>query len=192
VSAAERLGDDFADAYPEPEDREAYKIGSLGEADWAIRKLAKYRGKQAEIARVGHAEIERIKAWIAREVATFERDAAYFEGLLVGWHAERMAEAEAEAGSWEKVRHKSVRLPGGMVAARQLPPKVEVDEETFLSWATGAGMDGLYRVRFDPDKKAILEAVKADGELPPGVTITDGGVRITVTLGSEADRLSDD
>lgn len=196
MSAAERLDEYLRDS-PELPTEEHYKIGdhghALNEAEWAARKLAHVVGQRDDIARVGHAEIERIKAWMAGETTRLARDIAYFEGLLIEWHQRTLAEAFEEAGGdWSKVKGKTRRLPSGVVAARMTPERVEVDDDVFVPWAKCEGPDGLLRVKYEPEKTAIKEHVKETGEVIPGVTIVPGDVTFTVKVGTDAKRELDE
>lgn len=192
MSAAESLNEhmttqDLND--PARLDPEHYRIGDRGhelnEAEWACRKLAGFTRKRDDVLRAGEAEIAKVKAWMAGESTRYGKDIDYFETLLVSWWQDKLAEELAEVGSYDKIKQKSQRLPSGMVRARQLPDRVEVPAD----WADDLAHWGWCREKHEPDKKAILDSIKASGEIPEGVTFVSGEVKFSVVLGSGADKV---
>lgn len=192
------LSDHLAAAYEAPEDdeaRAAFRVDSPAAAEWAMRKLAKAQADADEANRQYRAELDRINTWVDREHDRIGRDASFFASLLIDWHR-RLCDAElAEAGSWDKVRHKTRRLPSGEVSARQAPDSwAATDEPAFIAWAE-ANRPALVKV----EKSAkISEAKKAlvakeifgthmaldphTGEVVPGITVTPGEVHYSVKV----------
>jgi len=87
---------------------------------------------------------------------------------LRSWVAENLARAGLE------------RLDCGTVEVRtaKKPPSVRLDEPTFLAWAA-AERDELLRFKDpEPDKKAILAALK-QGEVIPGAALITDARRLT-------------
>lgn len=123
---------------PETEAHERFRIESTDQANWALRKLKKIRDKQAENDRLASDEIGRIQRWLSDVNSQLEREAGFFESLLVEYHRALLS-ADPEA--------KTVKLPMGTLRARQIKPQPElVDEEAALEWAK-AHAPGLVKVK---------------------------------------------
>lgn len=175
---AHMLDADFLD----DDERDHYRIGAhghpLNEAAWAMKKLAHYRGLQDQARSTAQTEIAHINQWLTAEVDRHERDASYFEGLLIRFHQDQMSEAlDAAGGDWSKVEGKSRHLPDGLIVARKAPTRVDVDLDAFLAWGPP---DELVRTKTEPDKKAILAHAATTGEIPGGVEIVDGEITFSV------------
>jgi phage host-nuclease inhibitor protein Gam len=154
-------------------ERERFKITDIGGVNWALRKLAALKAREAEVNQLADAEIERINAWREKELESVKRDVEYFESLLTEYHAEQLK---------QDPKAKTITTPYGTLKARKLPPMVEYDADLVLSWAKGAGRTEFIRVREELAKDAVREAVLSDGELVPGVTVIDQGVKYSVEV----------
>jgi hypothetical protein len=155
----------------EHQDREHWRITDASAADWALRKLAKARGRIDENVALGKSEVERVAAWVADANKAHERDVEYFESILRNWHEEQLA---------EDPKRKTVSLPGGKLVAAKNPDRVEIeDADTFIKWAL-ENETRWVRVKYEPEKAAIKQAggvVPETGEIAPGVSVVPGELR---------------
>ena len=62
--------------------REPFTIDDDSKADWAMRKLASIRRKQAENQAIHDRELQRVQEWLLRVNTALERDAEWFEANL--------------------------------------------------------------------------------------------------------------
>lgn len=134
-------------------------------ADWALRKLAKHRDHMAEVRRMARERIDAIKAWEERQLELAAGDAAFFEGMLEGYHRRVLDEQPVE---WAKKERKTITLPHGELKARAGRPKVVFeDEEQLVQWLRDAHPESVeeevvYKVSKADLRKAFREA---DGRL---------------------------
>ena len=166
------------------EARERFTIQDDGAASWAMRKLRAIRAKQAENDRLATDERARIDAWLTSVNMPLDRDAHYFEAILMDY-ALRCRENPDDG-------RKSIALPTGKIATRTTQPKWSVEADAFLQWARSAHPD-LVRVKEEADLtkiKATLAIHETDtgivvtspeGELVPGITVLPGGLTTSVT-----------
>lgn len=151
------------------EQRERYTIGGDREASWALRKMWK---AQREVTRLkaNHAEaVAALDDQLARALGGPERDVRFFDGLLGEYHRTLIDRGEAD---------KTYRLPAGELTARKAPDTLEVlDADALRDYAEGTERLDLVRIKVEPDKRAILAAVKETGETIPGVVIRRGETR---------------
>lgn len=173
------------DLYELPEDPEArkrWRIEHDGQATWVMRKL-----RDAAIARrkdedTAEAEISRIERWLAGRRAAVDQDTAHLEGLLADYLT------RVRAASGEQVKH--LDTPYGKVQTRTTPPRWEQDSEVLVAWALEHRPDlvtTVQSVNLTAAKKVLgaagSEAVDPDtGALVPGITVTPGGVSVSVQL----------
>jgi hypothetical protein len=155
----------------------AFSVTDDSSAEWAMRKLAKVRGKQDVNIAIQKAEIERLAKWLYTVNTALERDAEYFESLL-GFYALEQ----------RKDGRKSIVLPHGTVKTTGGRPKVEIDEKEFIKWAA-VNAPELVRIKVevakDELKKLItddLQVVTTNGEVVPSVTVTAGVPSVSFSI----------
>lgn len=178
-----------------------FVIDSLSKANWAVRKLAIYASRLAEAEEFVRQERDRLNAFLADERDRAEQSSSFLAGLLRRWHETRLAEQGIDvrtvtAEEWAKVRGKTERLLSGESVARRSQPEWDIDTEAFVAWAEANKREDLIH-RPDPQPKrreikaaltpveltpdaGTVPAVTADGEVVPGVWVTDGAVEFTV------------
>ncbi len=138
------------------------QLEKVGEIDAEIEKVAAHAS----------AMIDKAETWKARETEKLERSRAFYAGSLQGY-----LYASGE---------KTLKLVNGTLKVRAGRQRVEIlDEETFR--ITGkAYARGLLRevpAQFEPDKKAILDWIKANkGEIPDGANLVTGDDTFTVEV----------
>ena len=150
-----------------PQTPEAFTVDDDSKADWAMRKLAHLRRKQAENQSLAEAEIKRVTEWLQTVNRSLESDAAYFEAVLTPYALLQRSEGR-----------KSVSLPHGTIKTTSGRPKIEIeDEEKFLEWAKESETS-VIRIKTEIDKKALNALIRDDnqvistqGEIVPAVRV---------------------
>lgn len=148
-------------------ENEGFVVDNDQKADWAIRKLAVIRRKQAENKAIYDAEIVRITEWLSTVNTALERDSLYFEAVLRPYALTQRSEGR-----------KSISLPHGTIKTTAGQPKVEFkDEAKFIEWAT-ANDPSLLKIKTDIDKTAVKAliteegvVISTQGEIVPNVEV---------------------
>ncbi len=146
---------------------DSFTVDDDEKANWAMRKLATLRRKQAENKTIAEAEIQRVTEWLETVNRSLESDASYFEAVLTPY-----ALTERFNG------RKSVVLPHGTIKTTAGRPKIEIeDEEKFLAWAKESETS-VIRIKTEIDKKALNALIRDDnqvistqGEIVPAVRV---------------------
>ena len=160
-----------------------WTIGSLGEAEWAMSKLAAARMEidTAEAqAKEWHQRIDNAKA---KNTARARRTAEFMGDRLGRFMLEVRRDTD----------RKSLALPSGQLKTRENPSKVVIDDEAaYLGWVQ---REGLTDELLNPPKPSITALARAAlivemddgtfraayaGEQIPGVTVQPGAVSCTV------------
>jgi hypothetical protein len=135
---------------PQESERERFKIETVDQANWALRKLAAIQSKRDEIERLAKAEIDRIYKWLESETQRLDEDKTYFEYLL----NEYAARERAKDPEWKKVS-----TPYGVIKYRKQQPKWTYDEKKLLESLKSIGRTDLIRVKEEPNKTEIKKAL---------------------------------
>lgn len=162
---------------PEPV-REQFVIDDDSKADWAMRKLASIRRKQAENEAIFSRELDRIQEWLLAVNNALEADAQWFESNLKPYALQQRSEGR-----------KSVVLPHGTVKTTAGRPKVEViNEDELLKWATDSE-PSVIRVKTEIDKKALNalitesgDVISTQGEIVPAVRVIEPTVNVSFDI----------
>lgn len=167
----------------DPEAAEAlgvFAIDSLDKANWAVRKIAVHAQRLADAEAFAKREFARLTLWLEGERDTAEQSSSFLAGLLRRYHEARLA---------EDPKAKTLHLPAGDLVARKQPDVWDIDDETLLVWAEANNRNDIVR-RPEPEvdrnavKKAFAaaagKAVTSDGDVVPGITVTDGETKFTV------------
>ena len=196
--------DDALAAIGDPEAAESsgmFVIDSLSKANWAVRKLAIYAARLSEAEAFAREESARLALYLAGERDKAQQSSSFLAGLLRRWHEDRLAEQGIDVRTvthdeWAKARGKTERLLDGESVARRTQPEWDIDAPTLVAWAEANGREDLIR-RPDPEPKrrevkAAFEPVgltpdggtvpvtTPDGEVVPGVWVTDGTVEFSI------------
>lgn len=167
-----------------PLNRETWQIDSDGAASWALRKMGAALAEVARCKQLADDEITRVKAWLDTATIGPQHDADFFESRLIDYRF-RLEDANPDLP-------KTYRVPGGRIARRKLPDRVEVvDEQALIGWALTSGADviritasvsALKKVAAptDPDAEKC-GLVTGDGEQVPGVVHVLGDDRYSAT-----------
>ena len=148
-------------------ENEGFVVDTDQKADWAIRKLAVIRRKQAENKAIYDAEVIRITEWLSTVNTALDRDALYFEAVLTPYALLQRSEGR-----------KTVTLPHGTLKTTAGQPKIEFkDESKFIEWAK-VNDPTLLKIKTDVDKTALKAliteegvVISTQGEIIPEVTV---------------------
>ena len=133
---------------------EGFRVDDDQKADWALRKLAVIRRKQAENQSIFDAELARIKEWLSKVNTALERDSAYFEAVLTPYALQQRSEGR-----------KTVTLPHGTLKTTAGQSHIEFkDESKFIEWAK-VNDPALLRIKTDVDKSALKVLITEEGVL---------------------------
>lgn len=151
--------------------REAWKIEHLGQADWAMARLADIQ------ARARHYD-DQIMLWEAAK-KRIERGMDWLQARLAEWGIAQRAAAP---------KVKTFPLAHGTVATRGGKPKIVViDEDAVIDWALVSDNDDAVKVvkRWLVSNSCvrIVDGVAVDpqGQPVPGLSVQDAEVTVTVT-----------
>lgn len=133
-------------------ENEGFVVDNDQKADWAIRKLAVIRRKQAENKAIYDAEVIRITEWLSTVNSALDRDALYFEAVLTPYALLQRSEGR-----------KTVTLPHGTLKTTAGQPHIEFnDESKFIEWAK-TNDPSLLRIKTDVDKTALKALITEEG-----------------------------
>jgi phage host-nuclease inhibitor protein Gam len=140
-------------------------------ADWALRRIAYKRARQAEIKAQADQEIEMAKQWEKEQTERLEKDVEYFTGMLVSY-ATRKRENDPN--------FKTQKLPHGKIGFRKQQPQWNFTDDA-AELLKKNGYADLIREKPELEKAKIKKAftysangqvVNPDtGELIKGITV---------------------
>lgn len=168
-----------------PAEREAFTADTLDKADWAARKAAAIQADLAQKEQAAKLQIQRIQAWLDNERTKAADDANFFEGHAVNYLLQ-VRQSELDKGTKPDKLTKTIKLPGGAeLRARQLPDKFNVDDENAaIKWAE-ANESPILVIKKTISKTEVARTVKTTGEMPDGITIEPGHIKISLSLPKE-------
>lgn len=163
--AAGEVPDAFA-GYEDEQDPSvggAWIIRDLGSADWALSRVADCQAEAAEIGRQADAAIERIRKRAEQLKEKAARGEAFFRARLLMF-------AETHRDELLTGKKKSREFVHGRIGWRKKAERLVVsDRDALLAWLAAQPVEsGLYRVKLEPEMRALQEAFKSQGILPPG------------------------
>lgn len=158
--------------------REAFVVDNDEKADWAMRKLASIRRKQADNKAIYDREVLRVAEWLEKVNTALERDAEWFESNLKPY-----ALVERHSG------RKSIVLPHGTIKTTAGRPRIEISNELeLLAWAETAQPD-LIRTKKEIDKKSLNalitetgDVISTQGEIVPSVRVTPAETSVSFVI----------
>ena len=158
--------------------REAFIVNDDAKADWAMRKLASIRRKQADNKVIYDREVLRVAEWLEKVNTDLERDAEWFESNLKPY-----ALTERYNG------RKSLVLPHGTIKTTAGRPKIEIENELeFLAWAE-ASQPELIRIKKEIDKKVLNtlltdsgDVISTQGEIVPSVRVIPAETSVSFVI----------
>lgn len=156
-----------------------WEIDDRGGAEWAVAKMRQeHRSYLADVAPTLTAidalrdEIERLEGFVEDRKARRDNALAYFEARLTGWLRDLQR---------DDPKIKSVRLAGGVVKSTAGRERVVIDDPDVFVFAHGDDSP-FVRVKREPALKAVLDHVKACGEVPEGAQLQRSEATYAVAL----------
>lgn len=144
----------------------AWTIKDLGSADWALSRLAECEAEAAAIDAQAEAAIERIRQRADTLKAKAAKGSNFFRFKLTEY-------AERERSTLLTGKKKSREFVHGKLAWRAKAERLEiVDREALVAWLSMQPVEsGLYRVKVEPEARALQDLFKTSGEIPPGCEV---------------------
>lgn len=154
----------------------AWRIADLGQADWALKRLAALEKEAADNERIAELRIAEIRARTAKLNATALRGADFFRGQLAAYAMSHRT--ELLGGGKKKTR----KLPSGEIAFRSKGGGLSIiDRDALLSWARQQPVEsGLLRIKEEPALDEIKRHFKASGEVPDGMQLEEEREEVVV------------
>jgi phage host-nuclease inhibitor protein Gam len=108
-------------------------------------------------------------------IAGAERGAVYFTALLAEYATTHRAEIV-------KGSRKSADFMHGRISFRKTGERLRVtDKDALRAWLLAQPVEsGLYRLRVEPEMRALQEQFKLTGEIPPGTDVEPEHETVTV------------
>jgi phage host-nuclease inhibitor protein Gam len=152
-----------------------WRIESLQSADWSMRRIAECEAEAAAIDTQFEAAVARLVARRDALKSKAERGATYFRNRVAEY-------AERERATLLHGRRKSRDLLHGRIGWRSKAERLEVvDKDALVAWLSAQPVEsGLYRVKVEPELRALQERFKATGEIPPGCDVKPAEETIAV------------
>lgn len=142
-----------------------WEIQTQTSADWALQRVAECQAEAGQVEAQYEAAVRRLRAKADQLVARATRGANYFSFKLQVW-------AEHNKATLLKGKAKSVSLLHGKVGWRKKGGNLRVDDkDALVAWLSAQPIEsGLYRIKVEPEMKAIQDLCRTTGEVPPGTT----------------------
>lgn len=148
----------------DPTVRDGWQVENLGSLEWAMSRIADLEAERDEVQAATLDAVHRVEARGAALVQKVERGVHFFRGQVLRY-------IEAHRGELLKGgARKSRTLIYGTVGWRSGGGRLKaIDKDALAAWAAAQPVElGLYRVKVEPDMKAIQAYAKRTGEVPPG------------------------
>mgnify|MGYP002410008834 FL=1 len=147
----------------------------MSDLDWCLERVGELEAEAAEIRRQLARAIETLTNRANAIAASAERGASWFRSLAEGF----VLEARSDILTGKK---KSRDFLHGRVAFRSHAEKLVVtDKAALVAWLESQPDSTLYRVKVEPEMKALQAKFKATGELPPGCDFEPASETLTIT-----------
>lgn len=153
----------------------AWRIEDAGTADWALRRLGECEAEAAAIDAQYAAAVAHLAARRDELKAKAARGAGFFKFKLAEY-------AERCRASLLKGKKKSAEFLHGKIAFRSKAERLEVvDREALIEWLSSQPVEsGLYRVKVEPEMRALQDLFRASGEIPPGTEAQPAEETVTI------------
>ena len=162
----------------EEQAREPFTVDDDSKADWAMRKLASVRRKQADNKAIYDRELQRVSEWLEKVNTDLERDAEWFESNLRPYALQERSKDR-----------KSIVLPHGTIKTVSGRIKFDIEDESkFIEWAETNAPE-LVRIKKEVDKKALGalnqsedKVISTQGEIVPSVKVVPAEVSVSFVI----------
>lgn len=146
--------------YPDnSEDMPLVSVNDQSQAEAHLKALDYWRFQSESICTHADEQIERAKRWRDEQLVNINKRIEYHESGLIAF--------------LQVQGKKTIKLINGTIKRIAGRDRVEVNDFDALL-AYDQGKCGLIRTKQEPDKKAIMDHIKASGELPSGVDLVTG------------------
>lgn len=166
------LESDYLDfTAPAPaESREHWKPENDDQANWCLEKISEAKMEIMDARAFYEVKKRQLDQWLENTIAPYNRDCEHFEALLAGY-AEEVLNGK---------KKRTISLPGGKFGFRKVPAKIDRDEAALLEFAERSAPEFI-KVKKSVDWARLKKTCKtdgdhmvtADGEIVPGVTVTE-------------------
>jgi phage host-nuclease inhibitor protein Gam len=148
----------------DPAVRGVWQIENPASADFGLLRLSECEAQVTEIERQEAATIERVRRRAEELKSKARRGVNFFTYKLLAY-AETHRAALLGTG-----KRKSREFLHGKITYRKKGGRLVVkDREALCEWLALQPVEaGLYRMKLEPEMRAIQERFKAAGEIPPG------------------------
>ena len=145
------------------EESQPWRIDGVEALAWAMERLAKAEDERSKVLEIFNAYAKRLDGWKQDRLDAIEAGTAYLTAEVARYSTEHRKELV-------KGKTKSIDLPAGTVSWRKAGGKLTVtDKDALAAWAVEQGPEaGLFRVKTEPEMRAIQALFAKTGELPPG------------------------
>jgi hypothetical protein len=158
--------------------REPFVVDDDVKADWAMRKLASIRRKQAENKAIFDREVDRVSEWLVKVNTALDRDSEWFEANLRPYALQERSKDR-----------KSIVLPHGTIKTISGRVKFDIEDESkFLEWAETNAPE-LVRIKKEIDKKALGalnqsedKVISTQGEIVPSVRVIPAETSVSFVI----------
>jgi phage host-nuclease inhibitor protein Gam len=141
-------------------------IDSRTSADWAMQRMDECAAEADAIDAQYEAALARLKARRDQLVERTNRGSAFFEFKLKEWACRNRA-------SLLNGKAKSIPMLHGVIGWRKKGGNLKVvDAAALEAWLLAQPIEaGLYRMKVEPEMRAIQALFKSLGEIPPGCEV---------------------
>jgi len=158
--------------------REPFQVDDDSKADWAMRKLASIRRKQADNKAIYDRELQRVSEWLEKVNTDLERDAEWFESNLRPYALQERSKDR-----------KSIVLPHGTIKTVSGRIKFDIEDESkFIEWAETNAPE-LVRIKKEIDKKALGalnqsedKVISTQGEIVPAIKVIPAEISVSFVI----------
>ena len=158
-------------AYDGDEVERGWQIENVQSLDWALARVAALRAEAATVDELEQAAIARVRARAETLRAKVQRGIRFFE-FKVESYAQQNKSALLGGG-----KRKSRALINGTVGWRTKNKggRLKVEEIGALEeWLLAQPVEaGLYRMRVEPEMRALQAQFQKDGVIPPGCRVEE-------------------
>lgn len=143
---------------------ERFHVRDADSANWVVRHILEAR-----------TYVDHVENWAAAEIRRARRQEAFFLGRW-GLELEEFARRKIA----EQFGRKSLALPAGTIGFRVEPQRIDVQAEPRVMEWCRANLPLAIKRTETLLKSALMDHLKQNGELPPGVEIMGGNERFFI------------
>jgi phage host-nuclease inhibitor protein Gam len=149
-----------------------FKIETLDQAEWAMRKIERARKEIARFDEAAQKVIDKIKARVEILAKSHKHTIESMTVLLEPWVSLEIA---------KQGKKRSYNMIGGTAGYRSSPNSIEItDEAAAIQWLEEHKAIGCVVIKKVVVKKAVHDLIKAKGEIPDGIEVKPGETKFYV------------